>query len=283
MDSNASIFRIILSAVRRLLIALLAMAAAAGVLMIARSIVNAAVLLSYNHGTYVEIPEYLLTYLPFGENYVALYNLGNIEYRLGNYGDAVYCYMRALASDPPERDEECRIRVNLAFSMCHTIDFDHLDLSDSEAVKQAVTILENARGVLTEHECASEPVGSDDGHYRDADLLKHDIDEMLEKLKKSQSENEGGEGGSGDEEEQDESQSSQQDKEEQTQDQTMNLDQEQSMRGREAREEMARQKKLQEELERQKRDLEEQDANFPYDYEYIDSGSVQGYGDGTLW
>ena len=283
MDSNASAFRKFLAFVLRILRSLVLIAAAAGILMIARNIVNTAVLMSYRSGHFSEIPENLLVYLRFGDNYVAFHNMGNIEYQLGKYDKAVYYYQQALASKPPERDEECMIRVNLAFSMCHTIDWDNLDRSDQDAVEKVVTTLQTARAYLTEHECASEPVGSDDGHYRDADLLKHDIDKMLEQLSQSQSDGGGGGGDQNDDQNdqggggQDEDQNEDQDKDDK-QDQSQQPDAD----SKDAEAERARQEKLKEDLQQQKRDLEERRASNG-DYEYIDGGKAQGYGDGTLW
>ena len=162
----------VLAIIRRVLLSVCALVITVGVLILLRSLINAEFLRSYNSGRYSPIPENLLPYLPFGENYVAPYNLGNVEYQRGNYDKAIYYYALAYQNGPPEHpehDEECKIRVNLALSMCHTIDFDNLDYSDAEAVAEAMVTLQQARAILTEAECASEPVGSDDGHYRDAD------------------------------------------------------------------------------------------------------------------
>ena len=51
-----------------------------------------------------------------------------------------------------------------------------------------------------------------------------------------------------------------------------------------AKEEWARQEDVKEELEHQKQDLKDKSqSSSPYDYEYIEGGDAQGYGDGTLW
>ena len=60
--------------------------------------------------------------------------MGNIEYQQGNYDEAASYYQQALAAKPPERDEECIIRVNLALSMCHKINFETLDRTDNKAL-----------------------------------------------------------------------------------------------------------------------------------------------------
>ena len=275
-----------LGILRAILLRICALIALAGALVLARSAVNAVFLHLYSTGNYAVFPENLLIYLPFGENYVVPYNLGNAQFQHGNYEKAIYYYTLAWQNDPPahpEHDEECRIRVNLAFSMCHTIDWDNLDRSDKEAVEKVVTTLQIARAYLTEHECASEPVGSDDGHYRDADLLKHDIDRMLEQLAQSQSEG-GGDGGGGQNDDQNDQGGGGQDDQNKDQNEEDKQDQsrQQSAGNKDEEVERARQEKLKEDLEQQKRDLEERSAS-PSGYEYIDGGKAQGYGDGTLW
>lgn len=273
-----------IAALKRILRVLCCLIALAGILVIARSLINTVFLQTYRSGSYAPLPEKILSYLPFGENYVAPYNAGNAEFQRGNYSEAVAWYQRALASKPPERDEECMIRVNLAFSMCHTIDFDHLDMEDQEAVSQAVTLLYQARYVLTEHECASEPVGSDDGHFADADSLKHDIDEMLQKLQsQSQSDQNDQGGGGGQDDNQDQGGGGQDEDQNQDQNQNSSKSKDKSQEEKE-KQERARQEKLKEDLSQQKKDLKkESESSSSYEYEYIDGGDAQGYGDGTLW
>ena len=102
---------------RRILRAISCVIAAAGLLMITRSIVNAAFLSNYEQENYSRFPEITLLPFRFGENYIVPFNMGNIEYQQGNYDEAASYYQQALAAKPPERDEECIIRVNLALSM----------------------------------------------------------------------------------------------------------------------------------------------------------------------
>ena len=239
-----------LGILRAILLRICALIALAGALVLARSAVNAVFLHLYSTGNYAVFPENLLIYLPFGENYVVPYNLGNAQFQHGNYEKAIYYYTLAWQNDPPahpEHDEECRIRVNLAFSMCHTIDFDNLDLSDPEAVAAAVATLQQARAILTEAGCASEPGGGGGRDNNDS----------------------GGDG--------------------QDQDQSQDKDQDRQNSGRsksqeeEEKAERARQEKLKEDLEQQKEDLKDTHSSSSYDYEYIDTGDAQGYGEGTLW
>ena len=50
------------------------------------------------------------------------------------------------------------------------------------------------------------------------------------------------------------------------------------------KQERARQEGLKEDLKQQKQDLKEQSESARHnDYEYLDGGDAQGYGDGTLW
>jgi hypothetical protein len=171
--------------------------------------------------------------------------------------------------------------------MCHTIDFDNLDYSDAEAVAEAMVTLQQARAILTEAECASEPVGSDDGHYRDADKLKHDIDKMLEQLQSQSDSNEDGRNGGGDGQDENQDGGQGQDENQDQNDGGSGQDKKDSQSQKEeeqrVREEQARQEKLKEDLRQQKEDLKDGSRSSSYDYEYIDGGDAQGYGEGTLW
>ena len=283
MNPKFEKFKKVIAFIEKVLLLICTLLTVAGVLIIARSLINANFLNNYNKGKYPTVLEGLLPHLPFGENYVAFYNLGNADYMKGNYDKAVSYYATALTKEPPEQYEECMIRTNLALALCHTIDFDNLDLSDQQAVQHAIEVLQTARYYLTEHECASEPVGSNDGHFPDADSLKHDIDEMLQKLQsQSSSDSDGGQGGGGGQDQndsQDQSQDQNQSQDQQNQQEDKSKSQEEK-----EKEEKARQEDVKEQLEQQKQDLKDKSqSSSPYDYEYIEGGDAQGYGDGTLW
>ena len=282
MNPKFEKFKKVIAFVEKVLLLICTLLIVLGVLIISRNLINANYLSNYNKGKYPTLLEGLLPHLPFGENYVAFYNIGNAEYMKGNYDQAVSYYATALTKEPPEQYEECMIRTNLALALCHTIDFDNLDLSDQQAVQHAIDVLLTARYYLTEHECASEPVGSNDGHFPDADSLKHDIDEMLQKLQNQSSSdsNDEGQGGGQD----------QNDSQDQGQDQNQSQDQQEQQKDKsksqeeKEKEEWARQEDVKEELEHQKQDLKDKSqSSSPYDYEYIEGGDAQGYGDGTLW
>lgn len=282
MNQNENRFDKFIAVIRELLVVISIAIAVIGVLILLRNIVNAVFLYNYDHDSYLTIPERTVDYIAVGENYVVPYNLGNAEYQKQNYDKAISYYVTALSKKLPENEKECMIRVNLALSICHTIDFESLDLEDTDAVLEAITVLYEARYVLTEKGCASEPVGSSDGHYENADKLRKDIDDMLQYLSQYAPNDKGqgdGGGGGGDDENQDQDQN-------QGQDQDNSDSQSDSSKSSDEKEkqERERQEELKEDLKQQKKDLKEKsESTRRNDYEYLDGGDAQGYGDGTLW
>lgn len=275
VKKNKKIFR----AVRIILSVIFFLIAIDGIFMLARSVVNTAFLRNYEKGSYSEMPERFFLHLKFGENYVVPYNLGNVAYQYEDYDKAVTYYRQALSSRPPEQEAECKVRVNLALSMCHTIDFDKLDTSDEKAVSKAVSTLQKARLVLTDHGCASEPVGSDDGHFRDADQLKHDIDDMLNKLQNPPESDQ-----NQDQKDQQDQNQDQKDQQDQNQDQKEDQSDSKDSRQDQSTEEQSRQQELKEQLQQQKQDLRNgSDSSENNGFHYIEGGESKGYGDGTLW
>jgi tetratricopeptide (TPR) repeat protein len=275
VKKNKKIFR----AVRIILSVIFFLIAIDGIFMFARSVVNTAFLRNYEKGSYSEMPERFFLHLKFGENYVVPYNLGNVAYQYEDYDKAVTYYRQALSSGPPELEAECKVRVNLALSMCHTIDFDKLDTSDEKAVSKAVSTLQKARLVLTDHGCASEPVGSDDGHFRDADQLKHDIDDMLNKLQNPPESDQ-----NQDQKDQQDQNQDQKDQQDQNQDQKKDQSDSKDSRQDQSTEEQSRQQELKEQLQQQKQDLRNgSDSSENNGFHYIEGGESKGYGDGTLW
>ena len=293
MNTNDSLFDKFIAFIRGALRVVSIAVAVIGILILVRSVVNALFLYNYDRGSYQTIAEYTVDNIAVGENYVIPYNLGNAEYQRQNYEKAIPYYWEALSKKMPETEEECKVRVNLALSMCHTIDFDNLDVTDPDAVMQAISVLIEARYVLTEKGCASEPVGSYDGHFENADKLRNDIDEMLQYLSQYAPNEEGqGEGGGGGDD--DDSDGGGDDSQDQDQNQDQDKDQDgdgddsQSTgsqdQAEKEKQERARQEGLKEDLKQQKQDLKEQSESARHnDYEYLDGGDAQGYGDGTLW
>ena len=291
MNPNDNLFDKFIAAIRGALRVIAIAVAVFGVLILIRSIVNALFLYNYGHGSYLTIAEHTVDNIMVGENYVIPYNLGNAEYQRQNYEMAVAYYQEALSRKHPEKEEDCRIRVNLALAMCHTIDFDNLNLTDPDAVMEAISVLLEARYVLTEKGCASEPVGSYDGHYANADKLRNDIDEMLKYLSQYAPNEEGqGDGGGGGDDDQDSDGGGGDDSQDKDQDKDQGDSGDDSQSGgskdqaEKEKQERARQDDLKEDLRQQKKDLKEQSESPNHnDYEYLDGGDAQGYGDGTLW
>jgi tetratricopeptide (TPR) repeat protein len=153
------------------------------VLMIYRLSVNHGFVRAYANEDYNSLNEEKLLKFNFPESYIPYYNIGNAAYKRGDYTSAISYYTEALKNFPPEK-RECLIRINLALSMCNTIDF--YNLNSQEKIDTALFVLYKARDVLLEKGCASD---DGQGHNADAQQLKEDIDAMIEKLKNPDSGN----------------------------------------------------------------------------------------------
>lgn len=147
------------------------------ILLSVRFVLNKVFQSQYDKGIYEYGTEKALTVLNINEGYVPYYNMGNVDYKNGDLHEAIANYNKALSYNIPS-GKECDIRVNLALSMCYTIDFD--DLEDEASRQNAINTLKAARNILTAQGCA-DPVGTA-GHDEDAEQLKQDIDKMLEEL-----------------------------------------------------------------------------------------------------
>ena len=132
---------------------------------------------AYNRGEFKTEAESKLLKYNFPESYLPYYNLGNAAYKQGDYNAAVGHYTEALKQHPTE-EKECDIRVNLALSLCNTIDFNNLTSQDK--IDTALFILYKARDILLEKGCATDE--GEPGHDADAQQLKEDIDRMIEQL-----------------------------------------------------------------------------------------------------
>ena len=140
-------------------------------------IVNHRFVKAYDNEVYLSENEELLKIINTPESYLPYYNLGNIAFENTDYNSAVGYYTKALSLFPIGQ-KECDVRINLALSMCYTIDFQHLE--SKERVDTALIILYKARDILLENGWANE----DPNLARDADAqqLKEDIDKIIEKL-----------------------------------------------------------------------------------------------------
>lgn len=104
--------------------------------------------------------------------YVVHYNKGNNLYNNGDYVGAIREYEKALECFPPKY-KECSIRINLALSMLKRIEND-----DSKENK--LKILKEAREIICEDGCANKE--DDNGHSKEAERLKKDIEREIDKL-----------------------------------------------------------------------------------------------------
>lgn len=263
---------------KRLLLAVSIAMTVLGVVYIVRNILNRAFLSNYNAGSYSEFPENIVSDLPFGENYIAPYNLGNVEYWLGDYQKAARSYRRALQDQHIPEEKECRIRINMALAILHTVDWDNLNLNDDEAVNAAVEALLGARGYLTEKNCASEEAFTYTGHSRDAERLRDDIDRVLQSLLdqyENPDQNNGGENSDN---------SDSNDSDDNSED---NSDGSSGSQTEEERREQERQEALESALDDQKDELKRDEGSITDDeghvYSYKDGGDTAGYGEGTPW
>ena len=190
--------------------------------------------------------ENYLFYPNIPQSYIPHYNLGNAAYEKGDYDKAIHEYQLALGLFPTHPDE-CNIRINLALSMLHKIDFN--DLSSSSKAEEAVNVLLGAREVLTEENCAS--ADSDDGHNEAAEELKEFIDELLNMFQ----------GGSNNESDENEDVP-----------ESSNQNSNNTMSGRE--------QQIQQQLQNQMKDALEEQSQVQQ--EYNDAGSQSSYG-GKNW
>lgn len=112
----------------------------------------------------------LVTEMPF----ILWYNHGNTLYNEERYIDAISAYDIALNLFP-SKYKECKIRINMALAMIKTINTDY-------DINMRLNVLNNARDVLTDEGCANKD--DDNGHSKEAEKLKKDIDKEIERLEK---------------------------------------------------------------------------------------------------
>lgn len=129
----------------------------------------------------------LLVHTSIFQSYIAHYNNGNIHYQAGEYEEAIEDYKQALEANPPHESEECDIRVNLALAIIGTLPEEY---SSPENIEQSIATLQEAREYLLQEECA---LDEGEGHDKDAQKLKNEIDALIEQLKQQQ-QSQGGQG-----------------------------------------------------------------------------------------
>ncbi|MCR4688160.1 MAG: tetratricopeptide repeat protein [Saccharofermentans sp.] len=126
----------------------------------------------YNHGHYEQNQ---LGFLGVTQPYVNHFNRGNVYYQLEDYDRAITEYKQALISQPDET-YDCRIRVNYALALVTPLDLENLEEDD---IDEILEILDEARTILMENGCADD---ENTGHYRPAQILKNEIDELEQAL-----------------------------------------------------------------------------------------------------
>ena len=137
-------------------------------------------------GIYHPEMERFFTRIPFPDEYVIWYNIGNYYFDKGDYGKAENAYLQAIECGIPY-EKECPVKVNLALSMMWQIDEDDWDEfyecdgpdNVTAGARRVEKILKDAREVLIEDGCAHE--ADEKGHDKNAQTLKDEIDELLER------------------------------------------------------------------------------------------------------
>ena len=152
---------------------------------------------SYKEEKYNADLAQLVATLKFNKSHAANYNYGNVLYQKGDYEGAIEQYKNALDTIVPS-GEECDIRVNYALAICKTVKLEKEDEKDEAKVKEAIKKYESAIDVLVVVECAHR--NDNNGHDKDAQQLKNDIQKEIDRLK-NQSGEEGQEGQEGGQEE----------------------------------------------------------------------------------
>lgn len=202
---------------------------------------NAKMISRYNRGIYTENK---MAWLGILQPYVAPYNKGNVHYQRGEYELAIEQYEKALLKNPPHK-KECKIRINLALAKLALIDPDNITPAN---VNDIIAQLEEARDILLEDGCAKE---DGLGHNNDAQILKEEIDQIIEMLKHPQ-------GGSSSDNQDDQQQDNQQ----------QNQDEEQQQKQDEVKDKL---QEIQEQSVKERQDGMKDAENFGnYDFNYGD-------------
>ncbi|WP_248403851.1 tetratricopeptide repeat protein [Butyrivibrio fibrisolvens] len=147
---------------------------------------------------YMNMEQKVLEMLPY-DAYVMNYNLGNANYKNKDYSKAQIYYEKCLEFELPKQ-KECSVRINLTMTKIMQIDFNTVDTgyeafkNDEEVDKEAlikkidgvIDQLKADRVILTEKNCAG--AEDDNGHSKEAETLKKDIDDKIEELEKMKEE-----------------------------------------------------------------------------------------------
>ena len=245
--------------------------------LIVRWCMNAYYVSEAQKGHYHPEIEERLTELNFPDGYIVWYNLGNYYFEEGDYKEAEDCYYRAIECGIPY-EKECEVKINLALAMINQLSDEEWDSfldaetsaeMDAQARNVEKTLI-TARTILIEDGCAHED--DEDGHNEQAQILKDEIDELLNK---------------DDEEEEDEEENEDQDDQE---------DQENNDDGGEGDDPSSREEQVMNHLQDQKEEAQEEraeDQQFFENYYGFGSedeeegggsdGSSSGGDNGEIW
>ena len=245
--------------------------------LIVRWCMNAYYVSEAKKGHYHPEIEERLTELNFPDGYIVWYNLGNYYFEEGDYKEAEDCYYRAIECGIPY-EKECEVKINLALAMINQLSDEEWDSfldaetsaeMDAQARNVEKTLI-TARTILIEDGCAHED--DEDGHNEQAQILKDEIDELLNK---------------DDEEEEDEEENEDQDDQE---------DQENNDDGGEGDDPSSREEQVMNHLQDQKEEAQEEraeDQQFFENYYGFGSedeeegsgsdGSSSGGDNGEIW
>ncbi len=132
----------------------------------------------YDSGNY-DLDTEPLFFVNCFEPCIAYYNNGNILYQQKDYNGAIGEYQQALGYDL-SHGKECDVRVNLALAMIYNMGDDY---ASPEKIESSIETLKEAREVLLAEGCATD---NDDGHDKEAQKLKNEIDELIKQLEEQQ-------------------------------------------------------------------------------------------------
>ena len=123
----------------------------------------------------------LIVLMLFGQKYIYYYNRGNAFFKNQKYDEAIIEYKKSLHGVIPKY-KECKVRINYALAICKKVDLD-LDESDENSVNQAIDMYKFAIDILTEKGGASK-LKENEFHSEDAEILKEDIENEIDRLNK---------------------------------------------------------------------------------------------------
>lgn len=138
---------------------------------------NSIVVSAYKEENYLDNEAKTMTIFNVSQSYIANYNYANILYQEGKYEEAIKEYKKALFYMIP-KEKECSIRINYALANCKTV---KLDEQDEESIKMAIEKYEEAVKILIKKGCANEY--DNEGHSKEAQELKNDIQKEIDRLK----------------------------------------------------------------------------------------------------